>query len=211
MIKKKLSDNSGASLLIALLFFMICAVIGSMIITISMAASGRMQNLKDNQQSYYTVYSAVKLLTQEITENKYSKYKYQIVNTSDNTSNVPESTYQEEPTGQLKELLKKAADTIFQSVESNPNITYQDTLTISLSSNLEGLTISPVTVQFQMDAQYEISLRVFDTEEPSVVYEVSIPAIFLQNQTKSIVIIDKKEYMRSTTTLRWGKAAISKK
>lgn len=69
-IKRKLKSNSGATLLMALLFFAVCAVTGSMILVSATAAAGRLDGLSKRDQNYYAVRSAVKLLEQEL-KNRY--------------------------------------------------------------------------------------------------------------------------------------------
>lgn len=50
----------------ALLFFAVCAVTGSMILVSATAAAGRLDGLSKRDQNYYAVRSAVKLLEQEL-------------------------------------------------------------------------------------------------------------------------------------------------
>lgn len=198
MIPNKLRDNSGASLLIALLFFMICAVIGTLILTIAVAASGRMLHLKENQQSYYNIYSATKLLEEEIQNTSYSKY-VQIDSEHNETMH-----YLEKPTGVFRELLLQYADTIFDT----GTIKEAKLIKISLPSNPN---MQPVIVTFHMDINYQILLEVYEETQPDIVYEVKIPSIISQNYEKTTFIQDDNEYIRYTTSLYWGKAEISRK
>ncbi len=63
----KLKSNSGATLLMALLFFAICAVTGSMILLSATAAAGRLSVMKETDQNYYAVRSATKMVEQMLT------------------------------------------------------------------------------------------------------------------------------------------------
>ncbi len=63
----KLKSNSGATLLMALLFFAICAATGSMILLSATAASGRLSMLGDTDQNYYAVRSATKMVEEMLT------------------------------------------------------------------------------------------------------------------------------------------------
>ena len=65
-IKKKLTSEQGASISFALLLFLVCAVISSIVITAGSAASGRMSNLAVMDRRYYAVTSAAELLVNEI-------------------------------------------------------------------------------------------------------------------------------------------------
>ena len=65
-MKKKLRSQSGASLILALLLFLVCAVLGSVVLTAGTAASGRLSELASMDQRYYAVTSAVGLLKNEL-------------------------------------------------------------------------------------------------------------------------------------------------
>ncbi|MBQ9544902.1 MAG: hypothetical protein IJV00_07235 [Clostridia bacterium] len=61
-IIEKLRSNKGASLSMALLLFLVCAVIGAVVLTAATASAGRMSGLVESDQRYYKVSSAAELL-----------------------------------------------------------------------------------------------------------------------------------------------------
>ena len=61
-VKNKLKSNRGASLTFALLLFMVCAVIGSVVLASATAAGGRTSGSYDYDQRYFAVTSAAELL-----------------------------------------------------------------------------------------------------------------------------------------------------
>ncbi len=61
-ISAKLKDQSGASITYALLLFLVCAVVSSVVITAATAASGRMSKSVETDQRYYAVTSAAELI-----------------------------------------------------------------------------------------------------------------------------------------------------
>ena len=63
---KKLKSDSGVSLMMALLLFLVCAVIGSAVLVAGTAASGRMAKIADKDELYYSVNSAANLLIELI-------------------------------------------------------------------------------------------------------------------------------------------------
>ena len=69
-IKNKLNSQRGASLTFALLLFLVCAVVGSVVLVAGTAASGRLAGLADYEQRYYAVNSAAELLAKEIPSGK---------------------------------------------------------------------------------------------------------------------------------------------
>ena len=66
-LNKKLTSRSGASLGISLLLFLVCAVLGSVILTAGTTTLGRVYSVSDSDQRYYSVTSAAELLSKELT------------------------------------------------------------------------------------------------------------------------------------------------
>ena len=61
-----LRSRTGASITFALLLFLACAVVGALVLTAGSAAAGRVSNLAQSDQRYYSVSSAAGLLAQEL-------------------------------------------------------------------------------------------------------------------------------------------------
>ena len=61
-IKKKLSSNSGASMLLALVFLMFCMFVGGSVLAAASANGSRAARQKENQQAYLSQRSASLLL-----------------------------------------------------------------------------------------------------------------------------------------------------
>ena len=61
-LKQKLKSQTGASITFALLLFLVCAVVGSVVLTAGTAAAGRLSELAESDQRYYSVTSAAQLL-----------------------------------------------------------------------------------------------------------------------------------------------------
>ncbi len=59
---RKLKDEKGASITFALLAFLVCAVISSVVITAGTAAAGRMSQMAESDRRYYAVKSAAELM-----------------------------------------------------------------------------------------------------------------------------------------------------
>lgn len=65
-VKKKLGSRAGASITFALLLFLVCAVVSSVVIVAATAAAGRLSQLPRMEQRYYAVTSAAGLLRDTI-------------------------------------------------------------------------------------------------------------------------------------------------
>lgn len=64
---RKLKSNKGLSITVALLLFLVCAVIGSVVLAAGTAAAGRLSRLAERDARYYSVSSATELLINEFT------------------------------------------------------------------------------------------------------------------------------------------------
>ena len=67
-ILSKLRSRDGASITFALLLFLVCAVLCSVIITAATAAAGRMSRIAQSDQRYFAVASAAELIKDAIEE-----------------------------------------------------------------------------------------------------------------------------------------------
>ena len=65
-----LRSQTGASIVFALLMFLVCAVVGALVLTAGTAAAGRVSNLAQMDQRYYSVSSAADLLAKELSGKK---------------------------------------------------------------------------------------------------------------------------------------------
>ena len=63
---RKLRSQSGVSLSVALLFFVVCAALASMILAAAYAASGRVTSRMTLNQGQYAVDSAASLISKEL-------------------------------------------------------------------------------------------------------------------------------------------------
>lgn len=69
---RKLHSESGASLAVALLFFIVCAIVGSIVLTAATASMGRISAMGKDQENKYAVQSAANVLVNELQGNEMS-------------------------------------------------------------------------------------------------------------------------------------------
>ena len=73
----KLHSRRGASFLLALLFFLICALVASAVLMAAASNAGRIRSARTEHQLYLTVSSAARLLCDELTDCEYrGRYYY---------------------------------------------------------------------------------------------------------------------------------------
>lgn len=72
-LQHKIESQSGASITYALLLFLVCAVVSSVILAAGTAASGRISESVDTDRKYFAVTSAIQLLRSE-----FEKYEVRV-------------------------------------------------------------------------------------------------------------------------------------
>lgn len=65
-VQRKIINRSGASLSVALLFFLVCAIVGSILIAAASVAMGRMKNIDQGEQDRYACDSAMELIAEKM-------------------------------------------------------------------------------------------------------------------------------------------------
>lgn len=66
LIQRKIKSEEGASLSVALLFFLVCAVVGSVILAAAASSVGRMKNLSSTERDKDAVYSTARLVVRRM-------------------------------------------------------------------------------------------------------------------------------------------------
>ena len=87
-IRQKITSQSGASITYALLLFLVCAVVSSVVLAAGTAASGRISQSVSTDQRYYSVTSAARVLINELDGNSNSI----VFNDKNNNGNIDLTT-----------------------------------------------------------------------------------------------------------------------
>ena len=132
-IKKKLRSQRGASLTFALLIFLVCAVLSSVIIVAATTAVGRMSRLAERDQKYYAVTSAAELMKDLLKE------PVSIVKRTETTT-VTETTSQkvvkETKVIVPREVINEAGETVIENAEViETETTFPDSVVNETSSS----------------------------------------------------------------------------
>lgn len=191
MLKHKLKSRSGASLLIALIFVLLSAMTGAVILVAASGSAGQIRSLTKNKQSYYAVISAARLLKEQIEGEKYSWYE---VRTLDN--DILKKGYYQTPEKGLKEFLIDAVDQVISSAETFCN-------KWNIETNEEQ--IEKVSAVFTMDTEYNITIVL---SQKDISYQLYIPAVLSIHS--DAILTDQGEAKRSITTLTWNGGEIER-
>jgi len=80
MIRNKLREKNGVSIFMGLIFLLVCVMVGSVALTASTAAAGKLAQQRENEQDYLNAASAARLVRDRICELTYT-YKVTKVTT----------------------------------------------------------------------------------------------------------------------------------
>lgn len=99
-IRRKLKSSSGASLLLALVFLLLSAVVSASVLMAAVSNAGRSRSKLEEHQKYLALSSALTLLSDEIREAEYTgRYLYQETETPDGVGGIIRSYRMEQQTG----------------------------------------------------------------------------------------------------------------
>lgn len=123
-IRRKLKSSSGASLLLALVFLLLSAVVSASVLMAAVSNAGRSRSKLEEHQKYLALSSALTLLSDDIRQAEYTgRYLYQETETPDGVGGTILSHQMEQQTGvysgSLKPVLLADLDGLFgQTIES---------------------------------------------------------------------------------------------
>lgn len=70
-LKNKLKSRRGASILLAMLFLLVCMMVGTSVVMAAVSNAGKLDSVKKEQQKYLTLSSALNLLVDELENVEY--------------------------------------------------------------------------------------------------------------------------------------------
>lgn len=234
-LKEIQDDTSGASLVIALIFALMCALAGSVILSSATVSSGRLIHIRKNEQSYYTVSSAARLLKQQWQHIMYQNIETYTITISedgveregDRTSidslrdmdlpNTPEIDKKDD--NQLRFFIKDCSIEIKDAIKERSGqlqtkeTIYHKTWTIEVDGNEDMFQSvnTQVTVSLISDTTCSITAVL---EEGNTVCELTMTGTIVVDSSSAsrlaedgTTIVD----VTNTTMIRWGEATIVKR
>lgn len=227
-ILDKLRSRTGASISFALLLFLVCAVLCSVILTAATAASGRMSNMAETDQRYYAVTSAAELM-KDLINGKTVKIEKITTGTRTETYNdgsVSSSTsYGDEYTVKLDSTEADRISPSFSSIQvdaaykyfkggESGNLTLESSSSLKSALGFEGDEDSlKVTIVETVDSNGNITFKLErDGYKMEIVFSASVtgPTTTEVAGASSTAITSETEYTittemtkTETTTLTW--------
>ena len=204
-IVRKTKDNSGATIIMALLFMLVCVMISTALIAASGSAARDVNNQREQQKAYLAVSSAIDIMRHDIENTKvYKKF-----NPEDPNSLLP---IDEEEEAAFIPLLQTA----LENAQSEENMKMEGAL---LTCDGPGADDLKVQFDFSMDKEsYKIVIKCradkTDKEESSTAGENSVTGEGGQSDKKgkplySMTATFKKKYYKDDY-YTWKLSSITK-
>lgn len=200
MLRNRIRSNSGATILLALLFFLLCSLAGSVILTAGSAASGRISGLQETEQSFYSVTSAAQVLKEEIEGQEFQAY----------TENDGAPNYTKVPDCKFKDFLIDAFKEIY---EENKTVTGQVNLAIHPSSNDQEKVTKTVNAKFIMKNDYTIEITFSQEGSEKYLCKLTATPQVNRNITTSDITNENNEVVEvvtKTIQVHWNECRIDK-
>ncbi len=226
-VRAKLRSSSGASMLIALSFLLLCLTVGAVVLTAASSNAGRMAHAQSSQQAYLTVSSAAGLLRDELDGLTFTAGEWRSVDSYDGGVSVGAITPQVSPAGGLNELAGTFARQIFEAdtVYLSPKFPLSDGASLSV----EAPGFERVGAVLSIAGDYTLTLKLSLTSDPGMYpLTLTMPAV-IQDSTAddvsyyNITVIEDVEGVPTevtytyqittstrTVTAVWGSGIISK-
>ncbi len=142
LVQKKLADRSGASMVIALLLFLVCSVVSAMILVSIHQNSMRMPQMVEEQQQYQAVSSALCVLKEKVTADDMA------LSLAGSTTDI----------NSFKYVLEQMAQEVKASGSAQP-------YTLRFSVDGEGAqALTPVRGELHMAGNYDLTIKVCNTQ-----------------------------------------------
>lgn len=197
MLRNRIRSNSGATILLALLFFLLCAMAGSIILSAGSAAAGRISGLKESEQAFYSVTSAAQVMRDEIEGQEFQAY----------TEDGGKPIYTVEPDSKIAKILMSAVKAVYEDNQSKAEATF----TIRPQDSQKNV-LGTVTANLIMTDDYKIEIT-FNIES-SEKYVCRLTAKAIVNRTTTRYEEEKEgqlvEIERQDLQVYWNECTIDK-
>ena len=200
-LRQKLNSQRGASILIAMVFFLLCLTVGAVVLTAATANAGRLASRRQEEQNYLTVSSAARLLRDEL-----AGAEFQVVTTS---------VYMPDDEGVAGETSTDAVGLLEPFAAQAREVSEGTTpasRTFQIDASGENVTFATVSVTAIMDHSYNLSISVCLETDDGKRNPMLITVTAAVETTEETIIDTEMETETSviTTTVTWGKGVITK-
>ena len=214
---KKLKNNSGATILMALLLILLAMAVGAAILTAAVSAAPHMKSDREAQQNYLTVSSAAELIRDSIAGDKYERTMTEThtANTDEEghtTYTVSYSTNVNYPTGIMGQWLSACIEDGSENVQYASLKDFKDTIEVDLKID-EDTSLRTVRADFfaQKDGQIQVQLSLKPEEGKTDDCRMTLTMQGTLTQADPEYRSDGDDYSNTyKTTVKWEPQRITK-
>ena len=198
-IRNKIRSRRGASLTFALLLFLVCAVVGSVVLVAGTAASGRMSQIAEMDQRYYSVNSAARLLI-EMMENKSVRVEKTVMTdlSADDSYRYYEKEGDTEKTVEIDTGFSSIALEAAYRIVNEKNIDQETSFTMDPSFGDEALLVE---VKETLVPDGSILFKLQNKNSSGENYVIRVRLASQKQEKHELDVTNHKELI--TTTLSW--------
>lgn len=202
-VHAKLKSNTGASLLIALIFFLLCAVCGAVVLTAGTASSGRIAGLAESEQDYYSVTSAAQVIKAELKELKFQVETEETETSAGIVSDIVSARFISG--GYLNGILEEPLSRI-----SKGEITAYSDDSLEFTLTPEEEAIGTVKGTLMIDSDYHIELLLMTDSNKYSCKIAADASTDVQTMTDGAGADESTKKTTYITTITWDGPVISK-
>lgn len=225
VVRKKLRSQAGASLLIALLYFLAAMTAGAVVLTAASTNAGRLARNRQEQQDYLAVASAAMLVKEDFRGTAFTAgYQQTTVSSVDEEGNLQRDVYYSKTSPALSgegELLKNGPEDglaqLYYSTVAVLNAPAPGEMNYSLMIAAENLpdVLGAMTVDQTDGARYTVTVRLYTQAEDGAHTNATTllftPAVSNTRSTEREYGADTETIKTTcTTTVAWGAPIITK-
>ena len=158
---RKLKNERGESILMALLLLLLASVISALILTAATSAAHHLRNDRKAQQNYLTVSSAAELIRDSVLNDSYKRVFTRTTTKGKDDEELKTETRvsTSDCTGLLKQWLKNSIDDLDENAEYAKVNADKDTIKVNVTTNGTEDSIQTVQAEFMMDGDANITVK----------------------------------------------------
>ena len=214
---KKVKNNSGATILMALLLILLATAVGAAVLTAAVSAARHLRSDREAQQNYLTVSSAAELIRDSIAGDKYTRtmtetYTEPKDDDGNITYTVTYSTDVKSPTGIMKEWLSACIEDGGEKDRYASFKAFSDTIEVDLKID-DNTSLRTVTAAFSAREDGQIQVQLSLKPEAGKTYDCRLTRTMqgaLQTGGESVPAEQTAGSYQFTTTITWGTPMITK-
>lgn len=170
-LRKKLNSQSGAVFVIALIFFLVCVVVGAIVVTAATMNAGRTEKRYDEQQAYLAASSAVQMLQENFADMTFSAEREEWIYTCGYSDSSHASPLEKRGMHEWK-MTKAVSDTVCINefiTESAMEICERAEASSVIGEHIKEYTLEADKIK---NVTTTVSVQIFDSNEDSKKYDI---------------------------------------